>query len=259
MNPFAAAAAVVFLSTFSSLAQGSLTPPGPPGATMLTLSQVEPRMPVDATHTPGNSQGEFVISNSGSYYLTTNIAGVSGKDGIDVNANNVTLDLNGFSVIGVSGSLTGVNISSANVLIHNGIISSWGRDGISSSGMSVTMQGLTVCSNYVYGIYLNSPYSVVSGNNVVGNNTSATTGDAGIFVGGSDCLIQNNHVVATIGGTSAIGIFVEGAGNIAIQNFVEGNGANDMEWGSLAIVGQFINTTSGQIVTNSNPWGNFEF
>jgi hypothetical protein len=44
---------LAFLSTFNAqlttaFAQGSLTPPGAPAATMKTLAQIEPRTPVDA-------------------------------------------------------------------------------------------------------------------------------------------------------------------------------------------------------------------
>jgi hypothetical protein len=244
-----------FSTTF---AQGSLAPPSPPAPTMKSLDQVEPRTPVDAIHTPGNGAAEFVIATPGSYYLTTNIVGVSGENGINIQANNVTLDLNGFPVIGVPGSSSGIAISSANVAVHNGIVSGWGQYGIYSSGMNATLQGLTVCSNSLYGIYAGSNSSV-TGNNLVGNNASNTAGYAGLIVTGSDTLIQNNHVVGSGAGTSGDGILILGSGNIVIQNFVEGNAANDFVWGSSEIIGPFISNTSSQIVTNSNPWSNFEF
>src|SRR6202453_25883 len=76
-------------------AQGSLTPPGPPGATMLTLSQIEPRTPI--------SSGGFIITAPGSYCLTTNLV-CTNTFGIETFANNITLDLNGFSLTGTSGA-----------------------------------------------------------------------------------------------------------------------------------------------------------
>src|SRR3979411_1007872 len=81
------------LSTF---AQGSLTPPGAPAPTMKTLSQIEPRTAISFT--------PFVIPNAGSYYVTTNLVGISGTNGIVISSGNVTLDLNGFALLGVAGS-----------------------------------------------------------------------------------------------------------------------------------------------------------
>src|SRR4051795_11624319 len=102
----------VFLSTFlyfpPLFAQGPLTPPGPPAPTMKTLDQVEPRIPIDTTHTPGDGASMFRIDLPGSYYLTGNVTGQSGKNGIFVAASNVTIDLNGFTLAGVAGSLNGI-------------------------------------------------------------------------------------------------------------------------------------------------------
>ena len=53
--------------------QGSLTPPGAPAPTMKTLSQIEPRIIINAAGTPGDSSNLFNITQPGSYYLTTNI------------------------------------------------------------------------------------------------------------------------------------------------------------------------------------------
>jgi parallel beta-helix repeat protein len=103
---------------------------------MKTLDQVQPRIIVNSTNTPGNSSNQFIISQSGSYYFAGNLTGVSGKNGILINAVNVSLDLNGFQMLGVSGSLAAITDggnNNGNVRIHNGTIRAWGGAGLELS------------------------------------------------------------------------------------------------------------------------------
>ncbi|HTV40689.1 MAG TPA: right-handed parallel beta-helix repeat-containing protein [Candidatus Sulfotelmatobacter sp.] len=265
--------------------QGALTPPGPPGPTMLTLSQVEPRIPVDASHTPGNSSGEFVITNSGSYFLTTNIIGISGKDGIDIYTNDVTLDLNGFSLTGVSGSLSeGVQIfpGCTNITVRNGAIRGWSQHGVYSVGNNVTLEGLSVSGNanyglvvvgvsvirncmssgnYYTGIAIEANGCLVSGNVCAGDDIGGTSGNGGIVILGSYNRIEGNHITGT--GAGGDGIVVETYGlctnNIIIQNSVQGSGANDYVFNTLQLVGPIITNSVSGVITNSNPWANFGF
>src|SRR5262245_66173517 len=100
----------------SAFAQGSLTPPGAPSPTFKTLSQVEPRFPI--------SDYQTNLTVSGSYYLVTNLfSGSNNNDAINIrtNVNNITIDLNGFSIISTNpaggASPAGVPITEATNII----------------------------------------------------------------------------------------------------------------------------------------------
>lgn len=99
----------VFLGNTLAAPAGDLNPPaGPVAPTMKTLVEVEPRTAVNSANTPGDADSVYKITTPGSYYLTDSITGVSGKHGIKIETDDVTLDLMGFALIGVPGSLDGV-------------------------------------------------------------------------------------------------------------------------------------------------------
>src|SRR5829696_360730 len=109
--------------SLGAFGQGALTPPGAPAPTMKTLAQIEPRAPISSV--------PFMITNSGSYYLTTNLVGTSGH-GIVISNSNVTVDLGGFTLRGGTGSGIIVPVLCSNVWIRNGTVRDWGFNGLSN-------------------------------------------------------------------------------------------------------------------------------
>jgi parallel beta-helix repeat protein len=91
------------LAANAAFAQGSLTPPGAPAPAMKSLDQIASTgIAINNTNTPGDANTHFIISQSGSYFLTGNLAATK-TTGIRVNAAGVTIDLNGFQISRSSG------------------------------------------------------------------------------------------------------------------------------------------------------------
>ena len=112
---------------------GPLSPPaGPVTPTHKTLTEVEPRVAINAANTPGDADSIFRISQPGSYYLTGNLTGQAGKHGIEIATSGVTIDLAGFEVRGIGGALDGIaaTINGSELCIRNGTIRFWPADGI---------------------------------------------------------------------------------------------------------------------------------
>jgi len=273
------ALALLALSAFSPqlstcFAQGSLTPPpGAPAPTMLTLSQIEPRTPVDAAHTPGSGLTVFAITNAGSYYLTTNII-VTSSYGIEIFTNNVSIDLKGFNIVG---GLYGIVISSSttNCTVRNGSISGSSYGAIDSDGSDDVFEDLNIfntdygiecfgdcgvikdCSFYRNGntgIILYGGGYVIADNNCSGNNILNAANGASIFIDTSNNHIENNYITGS--GPAGYGIWINNqtfiTNNIVIRNSVAGGGANNYEInGSLNDVGPI-----GSASTLTSPWGN---
>jgi len=140
-----------FILLHSLFGQGALTPPGAPAPTMKSLDQVEARVIVKSANTPGDSANTFIISAPGSYYLIGNVTGDSGKHGISIQANDVTLDLNGFAIIsGGGGAFRGINVVGAqkNFSIRNGTVRGWTDGGVRSDvGIGVLVEKLRLSDN----------------------------------------------------------------------------------------------------------------
>lgn len=164
---FIALTGIVLVTMMATRAYGGpLDPPGAPASTMKTLQQVEPRTPIVQ---PGNvSEFPITISQPGSYYFTENITGVLGKDGILINTDNVTLDLNGFTLttderIAFTVGITDNSIGRTNVIIRNGVVRDWALGVGTSGSKNSTYEDLTVTDNRGSGMFIGSGSTVRRG------------------------------------------------------------------------------------------------
>jgi len=98
---------------------------------MKDLDDVEPRT---ALRNDFVSLMPIVISSPGSYYLAEDIYALFGEHGIEITASHVTLDLNGFSVIGniEVGSLAGIrcDVGTRGIVVKNGTVRDFFEEGV---------------------------------------------------------------------------------------------------------------------------------
>jgi hypothetical protein len=181
-----------FAICLSTFAQGSLTPPGAPGATMLTLSQVEPRTPI--------SSAPFTIMKPGSYYLTTNIIVNTFVNAIVINTNGVTLDLNGFTIssTGSGGTAILLNVynpftsfGNTDITISNGHITG----GVTNNAGTYGGPGF----GFGIGYFEAPPYNV----RVIGVTVSGCLDD-GIYLGTGNSTVVESCTVKIVGGNGIV-------------------------------------------------------
>jgi hypothetical protein len=169
---------------------------------------------VNAVNTPGDAASVFKIVNPGSYFLSQNVAGVAGKNGIVIATDRVILDLSGFSLLGVAGSLNGVLVQGQNHVVKNGVAFAWGHDGFNGSGCAAsTFEKLFARANANDGISMNTASEVV-------DCISLSNGRMGFAT--SNDVVLNRCVSAT---NVAHGFYL-GTSSIIKCSFAYNNGAS---------------------------------
>lgn len=239
--------AIVRLQVATALGQGSLTPPGSPAPAMKSLAEIEPRTPIKSV--------PFLIAQPGSYYLATNLTVASG-DAITINANNVGLDLNGFTIsstespagtsfairLGGNSENAVTNITIINGFISSGVVEQNGTYsgngfgyGIAYPGVirpyNARVSGVSVCGCRFNGIHLglfnSSAVNSCSVNTVGGLGISAQSISDSTAVDCGNSAI-NASMAHNCYGTSfaGSGISANAADNCVGNAFQSGNGVD---------------------------------
>ena len=185
---------------------------------------------------PGAPVFPVTITQPGSYVLEHNLVVPStGTTAILVQADNVTIDLNGFAILGPmvctgvplvcnhhTGTGRGIDAGShQNIKVYNGTVSGMGETGININGDGAIIESVRVASNGGHGI------SIASG--TVSANTVNKNGGDGIYVGTG--TVKGNTVYKN-GGT---GIIVDGGGTVS-ANTVNNNGGDGIYFGDDSTV-----------------------
>lgn len=228
---------------------GDLTPPtGPVSAAMKPLDQVEPRIPIGPDTTPGNATAVYRIVQPGSYYLIGDVAGQSGKHGIEIASANVSINLMGFALRGVPGSLIGVvgNISIDHVRITEGVIHKWGGGGILVNGSSAYISEIRAHDNGDTGIDCGDDALIES---------CSATGNTGYGIDCGDNAVVRDCVVS---GNEGRGLSVDLNASVAcvtaydngFTGIAGGAGSNIVQCSARSNVGGGMITGAGATVSN---------
>jgi parallel beta-helix repeat protein len=201
----ASLAAMISLSSPATADDGPLNPPAGPIA---STPGPEPRREISLTNTPGDADSFFRITAGGSYYLPKafefTAAEINGKSGIEVDADNVTIDLDGFELRGVSGALHAIRINPGRrgVTIRNGHLDTWGRGGVTGEASAqVIIDDLDIHSVGIGAT--GSPGISVNSGSILRNVTITAVGGATTQAGvaaGNNCVLDRIAVTQTNGG-----------------------------------------------------------
>jgi hypothetical protein len=180
---------------------GPLDPPGSPSET-------------DGVRLPGTPiDAPFQIVEPGHYYLTRNITIPAQGIGVEIIADDVTLDLGGFTIDGPGGDDTGIHVGGgSHVRVYNGIVTG-AETGVDVSGFDVRISDVTVSGASV-------GFRLIDG--AVLENCKAVSNDVGVAIDGNatvrECAIRfsdNSGIVVSGGGDYAL---IEGS-TIKDNNF----------------------------------------
>ncbi len=260
---------------------GDLNPPaGPVLGTMKPLTDIEPRIAINSTNTPGDANSLFKITSPGSYYLTGNVTGVVGKHGIEIVTSGVTLDLMGFDLVGVVDSVrNGIFVSAGflnNITVRNGSVRGWGRAGVeavvfaadnctvldvcaSGNDVGITVGGkgsaLTGCLTYNntghgfyvgFGCTMTRCSAIINGTNGFYTSSACTiTGCTAYLNAGTGISTGGNCTITGCAAFANSGNGIEAIGGSTITGCAAGSNTGDGIW-----------TNIGSTITGCTAGGN---
>jgi len=199
---------------------------------MKRLDVVEPRIPISSL--------PYTITQSGSYYVTGNLS-IAGWDAIQIQASDVSVDLNGYTLSGDRNSI-GLYVSEnrTNVSVRNGGLRGFGVALYGSAGSYVYASGISATGNGD-GLYL-------SGGGLIQDSIARDNESIGLYALGAGSAIRTSLAQ----GNGRTGLYLEGPGSLAESCTVSNNGTTGN--GSILRAGIFVGQASrvvGCVVTDN--------
>jgi hypothetical protein len=240
---------------------------------MKSLDQIASQgIPLNSTNTLGDASNHFIISQSGSYYLTGNLA-VTEANAIRVSAAGVTIDLNGFEISHTGGTGSdGITIltTAHRCTVKNGSINAFndGVDTITTTARGCLFRDLSATASTGIAIRVGQGAvldncrvhdcsglaGIATGNGATLVNCTASNNSAmNAIQTGNGCALTNctaSGNTGTNGITTGIGCSLNNCA--AISNTISGVAINTLDGCSLTNCSAASNTATAAIATTNN-------
>jgi hypothetical protein len=202
----------------------------------------------------------YTINNSGYYYLTADLTLSSGGTGIYLMADNVTINLMGYSLsYGGPSNYWSVGVwmnGHSNVEVRNGTVRGFTQGGImenSSAGAKNRVINVRALNNIGHGIFLHGSGHLVE-------NCTAAHNNVGIW-------IDSGEISGCVSANNSMGIWLQGPGSVldnavsnnTSYNFYLGNGVatslladGNSSYGLSTNYRQATGTTGSIVITANN-------
>ena len=171
--------------------------------------------------TPGDTPGfPVTISIGGSYRLASNLVVTSAVNGIEVRANEVSIDMGGFTLVGSGVGRNGIASFNRSLRVAGGNVRGFTNDGIRTIAQHLSVSDMLVTRNGRHGIFADpqGPFTdTVAFASIAGSKVTANTSNG--IICGENCRVENS----LISGNGASGVSFYGLGGLALGNTVTQN------------------------------------
>ena len=185
--------------------------------------------------TPGDTAGfPVTISLPGTYRLATNLTVTTAVNGIEVQANEVTIEMGGHTLAGSGIGRNGITSFNRSLSVQHGTVRGFTLDGIRTIGANLSVDRMLISSNTRSGVFEdgisgNVGFARITNSQVTQNGTGIKC-DKGCFVQGSQIANSSNTgMYSMVNATVLDSIFaanvfpLSGYGIAAGDNYFVGN------------------------------------
>ncbi len=172
--------------------------------------------------TPGDTPGfPVTLSLPGTYRLASNLTVATAVNGIEVRANDVTIEMNGRTLAGSGVGRNGITSFNRNTRVRDGSVRGFTLDGVRTIGQLLAVDHMVIAANGRYGVYTDDTNVNASSHASVANSKVITNGLDGV-VCARHCRVENSLISQNVGN----GIVFADSGALALGNTVTENGQN---------------------------------